>query len=67
MPAVAIATLVAGGSTTSFVAIAIESVAQAIALTLTISFSAAVVSLLYIDVRMRREGLDVELARAAQG
>lgn len=29
-------------------------------------FSAAVTSLLYIDLRMRREGLDVALARAAQ-
>jgi len=26
---------------------------------------AAVLALLYIDVRMRKEGLDVELARAA--
>ena len=30
-------------------------------------FSAAVTSLLYIDRRMRAEGLDLELARAAQG
>lgn len=30
-----------------------------------VPYSAAVGSLLYIDVRMRREGLDIELARAA--
>lgn len=33
---------------------------------LTYPFIAAVTSLLYIDLRMRREGLDVELARAAE-
>lgn len=50
---------------TSFASIAVSSIAQIVALTLTTVFSAAVVALLYIDVRMRREGLDVELARAA--
>jgi hypothetical protein len=50
---------------TSFGSIAVSSIAQIVALTLTTVFSAAVVALLYIDVRMRREGLDVELARAA--
>lgn len=50
---------------TSFPSIAVNSVAQIVALTLTTVFSAAVVALLYIDVRMRREGLDVELARSA--
>jgi hypothetical protein len=49
----------------SFPSIAVNSVAQIVALTLTTVFSAAVVALLYIDVRMRREGLDVELARSA--
>lgn len=33
--------------------------------TVTIAFEAVVVALLYIDVRMRREGLDLELARSA--
>ncbi len=33
--------------------------------TITTAFEAVVVALLYIDVRMRREGLDLELARAA--
>ena len=41
-------------------------IAKIIALTLSTTFLAAVVALLYIDVRMRREGLDVELARAAE-
>lgn len=39
--------------------------ASAIASTLTQPFLSAVTALLYTDVRMRREGLDVELARAA--
>lgn len=45
--------------------LAVVGVAHIIGLTLTTVFSAAVVALLYVDVRMRREGLDVELARAA--
>lgn len=36
-----------------------------IASTIVYPFTAAVTALLYIDLRMRREGLDVELARAA--
>lgn len=36
-----------------------------VTLMITIPFSAAVAAILYIDVRMRREGLDIELARAA--
>lgn len=40
--------------------------AQVVAATLTTPFTAAVVALLYIDVRMRTEGLDLELARAAE-
>ena len=38
-----------------------------VASTVTAPFSAAVTALLYIDLRMRREGLDVALTRAAQG
>jgi len=37
-----------------------------VAALITTPFSAAVVALLYIDTRMRREGLDVQLVRAAQ-
>ncbi len=40
--------------------------AQIVATTLTTPFTAAVIALLYIDVRMRTEGLDIELARAAE-
>lgn len=51
---------------TSAGAIAVVAVGQGIVYALTIVFTSAVVALLYIDVRMRREGLDVELARAAE-
>jgi len=50
----------------AFGSIVINGVADVIALTLSTTFVAAVTALLYIDVRMRREGLDVELARAAE-
>ncbi|WP_426592722.1 glycerophosphoryl diester phosphodiesterase membrane domain-containing protein [Cellulomonas sp. McL0617] len=50
----------------SFGSIVINGIASIIALTLSTTFVAAVTALLYIDVRMRREGLDVELARAAE-
>lgn len=49
----------------SFGSILVSGVAEVIAMTLSTAFLAAVVALLYIDVRMRREGLDVELARAS--
>lgn len=50
---------------TAFGSLVLIGIANIIALTLTTVFTAAVVALLYVDVRMRREGLDVELARAA--
>ncbi len=50
----------------SFGSIVINGIANIIAMTLSTTFVAAVTALLYIDVRMRREGLDVELARAAE-
>ena len=65
VPATAIATLVAQGDVSAFSYLVIVGISNIIALTLTTVFTAAVVALLYIDVRMRREGLDVELARAA--
>lgn len=68
LPAGIIASLVTGDpSGTSAGALAINAVAMIIALTLTTVFSAGVIALAYIDARMRREGLDVELARAAGG
>jgi hypothetical protein len=50
---------------TSGAAIAFTALGTAVATTITTVFMAGVVALAYIDVRMRREGLDVELARAA--
>ena len=52
-----------GGST--FVAVVLTVVGGVIARTLIAPFSAAILALLYIDLRMRREGLDVTLQRAA--
>lgn len=52
---------------TSAASIALSAVSQVVTLTVTTVFMAGVVALAYIDVRMRREGLDVELARAAGG
>ncbi len=52
-----------GGMTVSYL---LTLVANVISLAVTTPFMAAVTALLYIDVRMRLEALDVELARAAQ-
>lgn len=49
------------------ISVAATSIGQAIALTLSTTYQAAVIALLYIDVRMRREGLDLDLAQAAAG
>lgn len=65
-PATMIISLVMNDPTmTSGGAIALNAVAQVIALTLSTVFMAGVIALAYVDVRMRKEGLDVELARAA--
>ncbi|ADG75223.1 conserved hypothetical protein [Cellulomonas flavigena DSM 20109] len=45
----------------------VSAIGQVVGMTLSTTFLAAVVALLYVDVRMRREGLDLELARAATG
>lgn len=45
----------------------LSSIGQLVGSAVSIPVMAAVLALLYIDVRMRKEGLDVELARAAQG
>jgi hypothetical protein len=66
VPATAVAQFLLDGQADSFASIAVVAVANIVAETLATTFLAAVVALLYIDVRMRREGLDVELARAAQ-
>ncbi|MCU1432588.1 MAG: hypothetical protein JWP95_1693 [Actinotalea sp.] len=46
--------------------ILVSNVGMALALIVSTVFTAAVVALLYIDVRIRKEGLDVELSRAAE-
>jgi hypothetical protein len=46
--------------------LSVQGVGQVIAGAVFYPFAAAVTTLLYIDVRMRREGLDVELLRAAE-
>jgi membrane-anchored glycerophosphoryl diester phosphodiesterase (GDPDase) len=53
------------GYVTELGGVAIITVAQVLAYTITTAFLSSVIALLYIDVRMRREGLDVELAAAA--
>ncbi|MCX9190205.1 hypothetical protein C3Y87_02005 [Carbonactinospora thermoautotrophica] len=65
-----IATALSGGpasdSTAYFlIATAIASIGNILALTVVSPFAAAVVVLLYVDLRIRREALDLELARAA--
>ncbi|KQY47523.1 glycerophosphoryl diester phosphodiesterase membrane domain-containing protein [Cellulomonas sp. Root137] len=66
-PATLIAQLVLRDPTaTSFGSFVVIGIANVIASTLSTTFVSSVVALLYIDVRMRREGLDVELARAAE-
>ncbi|PYF99363.1 Membrane domain of glycerophosphoryl diester phosphodiesterase [Georgenia satyanarayanai] len=45
----------------------LSSIGSLVGSAVSIPVMAAVLALLYIDVRMRKEGLDVELARAAQG
>ncbi|WP_007026465.1 hypothetical protein [Saccharomonospora iraqiensis] len=45
----------------------ITELGSAVAQTITVPFASAVTALLYIDQRMRREGLDIELSRAAGG
>lgn len=47
--------------------VAFSALGQIAGSVLAVPMLAAVLALLYVDVRMRTEGLDVELARAAQG
>ncbi len=67
VPATGIALWLAGPNyLTSGTGIAITAIGTAVGSTFTVVFSASVIALLYIDVRMRREGLDIELAQAAE-
>ena len=52
---------------TSAVALTIAAIGAILAGTITAPFQAGVTGLLYFDQRMRREGLDIELARSAPG
>ncbi|NCT91363.1 hypothetical protein GXB85_10415 [Cellulomonas sp. APG4] len=58
--------LIAPGAGSLAPALVVTNLGTALATVLTVVFQAAVVALLYIDLRIRREGLDVELARAAE-
>jgi hypothetical protein len=60
-----IAGLVVRDAGSDAAAVILTVVGGAIARTLITPFSAAILALLYIDLRMRREGLDVTLQRAA--
>lgn len=59
--------LFADGATGSltFGALAVSALGGIVGATITAPFSAAATALLYVDRRIRREGLDIELARAA--
>lgn len=57
--------LFSSANPTDLAPLLVDSAIFVIAETLATVFLAAVIALLYIDVRMRREGLDVALARAA--
>jgi hypothetical protein len=56
---------VVDGSGTKALVIGLTILSSIIARTLVAPFSAAILALLYIDLRMRREGLDVRLQQAA--
>jgi len=65
VPVSALTSLVPVGPDTLVVISIVMNVLQVLVSALTTPFMAAVVALTYIDVRMRKEGLDVALARAA--
>ncbi|GIG39656.1 glycerophosphoryl diester phosphodiesterase membrane domain-containing protein [Cellulomonas phragmiteti] len=67
VPAAVVAGLVTATSGSESLTILVSALGQVVGLTLSTTFLAAVVALLYVDVRIRREGLDLELARAATG
>ncbi|MEV6671661.1 hypothetical protein [Streptomyces sp. NPDC051162] len=68
MPVGVVESIVSGGSdsdTTSWSALIVAGVGAVISSTLAFPVTAAVTALLYTDQRIRRESLDLELARAA--
>jgi glycerophosphoryl diester phosphodiesterase family protein len=58
---------VAGSSRGTIVALIIGAIGSIVSATVVRPFSAGVTVLLYLDMRMRREGLDLALRNAAQG
>jgi hypothetical protein len=64
VPITLIATLVSGFSESLVPTVLASGVATLVAGIITLPFSAAVTGLLYIDLRMRREALDIELVSA---
>ncbi|WP_230685104.1 glycerophosphoryl diester phosphodiesterase membrane domain-containing protein [Cellulomonas sp. JZ18] len=64
-PASLLSGVVLGMTGSTSLTIVLTAVGTIVGMTISTSFLAAVVALLYVDVRMRREGLDLELARAA--
>ena len=65
VPASIVAQVLVAMPNMASVAVVVTAVSSAITETVTVSYLASVVALLYVDLRIRREGLDVELARAA--
>ena len=59
------AAVVGGPASDSLAALVLQSAGTLIGALLTVPFQAAAITLLYVDRRIRDEGLDVELARAA--
>ena len=64
IPITLIATLIGGFSESLLPTVLASGVATLVAGIITLPFSAAVTGLLYIDLRMRREALDIELVSA---
>ena len=64
IPITLIATLIGGFSESLVPTVLASGVATLVAGIITLPFSAAVTGLLYIDLRMRREALDIELVSA---
>ena len=65
VPFQVVSALVAGNDPFGVLPLTVQGVGAILAGTLTAPFAAAVVVLLFVDLRIRREGLDIELARAA--
>jgi hypothetical protein len=60
------ASALVGADSFAFPALAISAIGTILAVTVTAPFTAGVTGLLYFDQRMRREGLDMELAQTAR-